>query len=286
MAHGHFGEIGDVWKHLVLAELLAIAPPRRYWESHAGSATHQLTRSWEREYGVYRFFAHASSDPILASSRYLGLLGAQEVVDGGPVRYLGSASMAMAILGEEAVYLLCDLDPASVSSLAEAAREFDVDDVARSICGDGLAAVWEAARSLSAGQASGTFTLIDPDDTTLRTVEGMDALDLFARLAVGGSQVMLWYRYDSFDERRAQLDRVAGVPGTAVYAADLATSYVRGDTGLNSGAPGFGILLANHSDVSVERVEALGEALGAIYADALMPDGTPGDLQFAMIRAG
>gem|GEM_PF-3449085 len=35
MANKHFGSIGDIWKHLPLAEILEIERPRNYWESHA-----------------------------------------------------------------------------------------------------------------------------------------------------------------------------------------------------------------------------------------------------------
>jgi len=34
--NNHFAELGDVWKHLPLAEILRINPPRQYWETHAG----------------------------------------------------------------------------------------------------------------------------------------------------------------------------------------------------------------------------------------------------------
>ena len=41
----HFAELGDVWKHLPLAEILRINLPRQYWETHAGSASYALTES-------------------------------------------------------------------------------------------------------------------------------------------------------------------------------------------------------------------------------------------------
>src|SRR2546422_7597359 len=41
----HFAELGDVWKHLPLAEVLRVNPPRLYWETHAGSASYLLTES-------------------------------------------------------------------------------------------------------------------------------------------------------------------------------------------------------------------------------------------------
>jgi hypothetical protein len=34
----HVAELGDVWKHLPLAEMLRVNPPRPYWDTHAGSA--------------------------------------------------------------------------------------------------------------------------------------------------------------------------------------------------------------------------------------------------------
>ena len=45
MAKGHYARIGDVWKHLPLAEVLSIERPGRYWESHAGPSSYSLTRS-------------------------------------------------------------------------------------------------------------------------------------------------------------------------------------------------------------------------------------------------
>lgn len=283
MANHHFGEIADVWKHLILAELLSLERPRRYWETHAGSAAYPLTRSWEREYGIYRFAERAAEDPVLASSRYFASFRISVRADAPARRYLGSASLAMSILGDDTRYLLCDLDPASVSSLGEAIREFDVVDVARSVCGDGLEEIWHAARSLSTDQQARTDVLIDPFDLTLRSAGGMDATELFRRLAAAGSHVMLWYGYDSLQERDAWLDELDGLPGAGWHAADLETARVRGATRLDPGAPGSGVLLANQADDALDRIRSLGEALSGVYADALMPDGTPGDLRFTMI---
>src|SRR5438309_10346031 len=102
--------------------MLAVARPERYWGTHAGSATYPMSRTWQREYGVFRFMARAPHDPVLATSRYLRLLHDVEVVGGGPATYLGSPALAMRTLGDDATYLLCDLDPGSVSDLAAEAR--------------------------------------------------------------------------------------------------------------------------------------------------------------------
>jgi hypothetical protein len=36
MANIHYAKIGDVWKHLPLAEVLSIERPGRYWEATSG----------------------------------------------------------------------------------------------------------------------------------------------------------------------------------------------------------------------------------------------------------
>src|SRR5439155_10410780 len=33
MMNNYFAELGDVWKHLPLADILRITPPRHYWET-------------------------------------------------------------------------------------------------------------------------------------------------------------------------------------------------------------------------------------------------------------
>jgi hypothetical protein len=53
VANAHFGNFGDVWKHLVLDETLARESPQSYWETHAGSASYPLSHSPARDYGIY-----------------------------------------------------------------------------------------------------------------------------------------------------------------------------------------------------------------------------------------
>ena len=55
MANKNFGNIGDVWKHVVLAEVLEREPPAWYAETHAGSGAYAVVRSGGREYGFLRF---------------------------------------------------------------------------------------------------------------------------------------------------------------------------------------------------------------------------------------
>ena len=42
MANPHFANLGDVWKHLLLTEVISWLQPGHYVETHAGSALYAL----------------------------------------------------------------------------------------------------------------------------------------------------------------------------------------------------------------------------------------------------
>jgi len=116
--NNHFAELGDVWKHLPLAEILRINPPRQYWETHAGSASYALTESPSRLHGALRFLSCAPCDPDLRDCAYLRDLRSS------PGVYPGSPALALQALGQSAIYLFCDVDPESAASLRIATSGF------------------------------------------------------------------------------------------------------------------------------------------------------------------
>ncbi len=52
MANPHFANLGDVWKHLLLTEVISLLRPEHYVETHAGSATYRLVDDVERVLGA------------------------------------------------------------------------------------------------------------------------------------------------------------------------------------------------------------------------------------------
>jgi hypothetical protein len=66
MANPHFGNLGDVWKHVALAEALASERPLNYWETHAGSASYLLSHSPARDYGAYYLLEGGRRSSILS----------------------------------------------------------------------------------------------------------------------------------------------------------------------------------------------------------------------------
>lgn len=285
MANSHFGEIGDVWKHLVLGDVLDRLRSARYWETHAGSGTYALDRSWEREYGVFTLLREAPRAPTINTSRFLGLVRTLPPRDDGAPRYPGSPRLAMEVLGVDATYLFCDLDPASVSDLTRTARELDLHDLVRVERADGLATVWAAAQGLAPDAAAQTFVLIDPFDETERSVDDMDSLDLFTRLVAGRFPTALWHGYDDIAGRDTVRAR-AVVRGIATHTIDIETAFLRGETTLHPGVGGCGMLIANVPEDVVDHVERLGRQLEACYDEALMPDATPGTLRVTRADLG
>ena len=291
----YYGNIGDVWKHLVLAELLALEPPKRYWETHAGSASYPLTHSPDRDYGVYRFLERGGSAPELAGSRYAAELGRLSAAGEAPSSYPGSALLAMQMLGREAEYLLCDLDPESVASLREAAAELGLSEQEVVREADGMTTVVEEARRLK-DEAEDVVVTIDPFQP-FEIAGGISALELAAGLIEDGFRVIYWYGYDTPEQRSypmGVLREYAREAGTSVWCGDLMLVAAAGHSeqeveqllaGAEGPGAGCGVVCGNFSLASLERCARLGEAVATAWEDARLPNGSPGALEFLAISS-
>jgi 23S rRNA A2030 N6-methylase RlmJ len=284
MANRHFGKLADVWKHLPLAEILAIERPDHYCETHAGSASYDMVDDPERRFGVTRLLDVAESYPALTGSRYLRWLRDLEDRDGSLQIYPGSALIAMHELGDHASYLLCDLDPGSVASLERAAQRVGVTD-ARCVVADGMTSVYDEVR----GASGRTLVHIDPFDPTARGPSGLSALDLADQLIRDGVGLMYWYGYDDPTERAWAYDALAqrAEDAAGIWCGDVmitapGTDADGGDLGeATTPGTGFGIVCANLSPEAIEACDLLGRALERAYREVTLPSGDPGGIEFA-----
>lgn len=286
----YFGNLGDVWKHLVLAELLALEPPRRYWETHAGSASYPLGHSPDRDYGVYRFLERGRSVPELAESRYSAELQKLSGNGGAPVAYPGSALLAMRMLGEGAEYLLCDIDPESVASLRAAGDELGLAGQELVREADGMTTVLEEARGLE-GDPVDVVVTIDPFEPFV-VAGGASALEVAAGLIASGFKVVYWYGYDVPEQRAypvGMLREYARETGASVWCGDLMIAAAGGHSeqeveallaGAEGPGAGCGVVCANFRASSIERCARLGEGLAKAWQDATLPNGSSGALEF------
>jgi 23S rRNA A2030 N6-methylase RlmJ len=284
MANRHFGKISDVWKHAALAEVLKREPPARYAETHAGSGAYAMVHDSEREFGILRFLEVAPRFAALARSQYRAVTASY--VQGGRGRYPGSALQAMTTLGDASSYLLCDLDPESVTDLRHWSRELGLHncEVAET---DGMAAV---AAWLDDEAPGPGLVRIDPFDPDAKVPGGYSALELAARVADSGTGLVYWYGYHEAGDQAWALSKLATLTSVPLWCGDLlvtGASSAPGNLGrATTPGTGFGVILASLQADTVDACAALGRALSDAYAGAIFPDGHPGSLAFTSTTSG
>jgi 23S rRNA A2030 N6-methylase RlmJ len=283
MANHHFGKFADVWKHLVLDEVLVDMQPTRYAETHAGSATYAMVDDAERRYGITGFLDGLTT-PALTTAAFTKLVAG--FVNGGPAVYPGSALQAMTLLRNNSEYLLCDKDPVSADDLRGWAERLKLStcDVAER---DGMTAVREWL-SISRTPA---VVHIDPFDAFSREAAGPSAIEFAAEVAEAGHRLVYWYGVDNPDERAWASNDIRSRTSAPLWWGDLMVRSLNGplpndgDLGVATTAgTGCGVVLANVSASLLARCESLGDALVAHYDSRPLPDGTPGRLDLATGR--
>jgi 23S rRNA A2030 N6-methylase RlmJ len=282
MANVHYARIGDVWKHLPLAEVLSIERPGRYWESHAGSSTYPLTRSPERDYGVFYFLEHANLSSALKSSAYRRLFDPRER-GRTPPTYPGSPLIAMELLGGAGGrFVFCDIDGASLANITEDARALGIPSGrVRLVHGDGIPALKEELAGLAEEGASGTFLHVDPYRPLEPEHGGKSPLGLYVRAAERGVGCMLWYGFDTRDARAIVPDALRErIEGRAWYGEVCLHAEDLSEVGFDPGVLGCGVVVCNVGQEALAACSRLGEGLASAYACARLPNGRDGALEF------
>ncbi len=251
----HAGNVGDVWKHCALIEVLRrITGPVTYVESHAGDGEYTLTTTGEWTEGIGR----VRSDDALAAGddavgRYVALCRAL-----GPAHtYPGSPRIARAVLGDGATLRLWERDAAAVERLR--ARV----DGAEITCGDGLAALPAAV----AAARGAVVALVDPPYT--QKADWIAVPDAFAAAARAASDatLMLWYPVKSLTRPNAMIARLAAA-GVAGTIAELITTPLEHQRRRLNGS---GVLLVRPPDGVRESLAAAAPVLGdrcAVFSGA------------------
>jgi 23S rRNA A2030 N6-methylase RlmJ len=237
MANPHFANLGDVWKHLLLTEVISWLRPGRYVETHAGSAAYRLVGDAERGLGVEAFLSVSPETGPLRSSLYrrhvLGL------ARGAEPSYPGSPLLAMMLLGRACRYVFCDTDPASVADLQAARERLGLRDEVRVVHGDGLAetAALLQARAIGAG----SLVHVDPFDYRAAGPGAVTAPGLVTGLAAAGIPAFAWYGLTARSAASGLFREVtAGAPAARAWCAELRVGGRRADAaGIG---PGCGVL--------------------------------------------
>ena len=96
MSYIHYGNIGDIWKHLPLCSFLENEQPKIYIESNSAYATYLLTKNQKQKYGIYTFYEKSIDLNILSKTPYYNIV--KKNINLPNSRYAGSPALAMEIL--------------------------------------------------------------------------------------------------------------------------------------------------------------------------------------------
>ncbi len=182
-------------------------------------------------------------------------------IPGGPL-------VAMAVLGDTAEYLFCDLDQRSANNVREVATQRGLHS-ARVLAADGMESVHH---ELARRDPTTVVVFIDPFDHHVVGSVGLSALDVAVQAAHAGAVLVYWYGYNRVDQRAWILHQlVERDSAPTLWCGDLMVfaegeDMNTGDLGVaSSPGTGSGLVCANISPATAERCTALGIALAAAY---------------------
>ena len=214
----HAGNVGDVWKHCALVEILRrIGTASRsvaYVESHGGEGRYALGSTGEWTEGIGRLWAAPAAPPDDAVRRYVALCQRLGRGAARPEIYPGSPAFARAVLGPNAEIALWERDAVACARLE---AELRGDAHARVHHGDGLAALAKALRAAEE-RAAGVVALVDPSWTAKADWSAVPAAVISAAHASTRACILLWYPLKSLTRPNAMLARLdrAGVEATTI----------------------------------------------------------------------
>lgn len=295
----HAGEIGSVWKHLHLAEILSHETPNSYWESHSGSALHEIASNPTREHGVYYFLEHAQKSENLTDSVYFRIL--ERYQNGTLSHYPGSPLIGVELLTFDGgkvknfpnpSFLFCDVDKDCILDIRSRVEgrtpdNFQVDFVH----GDGISTLLGALKSRSWIRNQDIFVFIDPYFHWETGADEQTALDLFCEFSRAGVSTMMWHGYPSEElnnkferelEKAFEDNDVAPASHqtwrTSIELNSFDTPEFTYNEGLDPAVIKSGIICSNLRSATRERCWKLGNEFTAIYESAEFPNGHDGSL--------
>jgi 23S rRNA (adenine2030-N6)-methyltransferase len=253
----HAGNVGDVWKHVVLVEVLqrlaASGARTAYVETHAGEGRYPLAATGEWTEGIGRLWT--ASHPALA--RYLELCRQHGRGDARPTNYPGSPLLARTILGPQASLALWERDAKAAERLASV-----LDDAhTRVTQADGLAALADALGAASS-RAAAVAALVDPPWSRKGDWREIPEVFLDAARRAPRACLLLWYPVKSLTRPNAMLETFAAA-GVAGAAAELVTTPLEHQRNRLNGS---GVVLVHPPDGTLEAIAAAAPAVAACCA--------------------
>lgn len=265
MPYNHAGEIGDVWKHLPLCDVLKIEMPVRYRESNSAYSGYTIEAKPRTEYGILKMLE--LSNPEFMSSEYYKALKKNGI---DKLCYTGSPGLAMEILSDKANYIFHDLEKEALDDVKSFAASRELGERVKTICGDSISAFMDKDYFLDEND----FVFLDPyTPYDVGEISNFNFFDIFRKSVESKSKTVMWYGYDSLNGQRLNLEqfsKIAKEKGVEIWTFDLWQQKM-GEHGceINPGVPGCGLACANLSRESVEIFKRYLRLIEDCYADAV-----------------
>lgn len=284
MGYTHYGRIGDIWKHLPLCNFLVNEKPRWYIETNSARPCYPLTRSTERDYGIYTILDNASESDVIMNSVFYKTLTNHGGKGAIPREYLGSPGLAMNVLRDNAEkYIFCDIEEEPLDAIRDYAVRIGLSNRVRTYKNDSIKTIDFLRNNLSPSD----FIHIDPYSISEKNAEEKTFFDTFLDSVAGGMKSMLWYGFDTNGQRRELVNWMKAKakssfirPGNKVIAIELYLSSIReNEVIVNPGVVGCGIAIGNLSQRSIHEFDGLADELVKIYQNSMIPGGHEGRLE-------
>lgn len=264
-AYTHYGKQADVFKHLVLCEILKNEKPSIYVETNSACAMYRLEHTPEQELGIYHFLRESPLCNQLANSCYYNL--ENEVLSNH--NYYGSPALAMRLLGKTADrYYFFDIEKTSLENVSSFAEKESLENhIILRNC-DSTKGVMDLLPALS----KQTFIHIDPYEIDKEGIDGHTFFDLFLKASSLGMKCLLWYGFMTTDEKQRLDEYISShlhkYAITNVLNIKLILNSIERDTiPCNPGILGSGLLASNLTEKSRLQFIELSHKLVDIYKD-------------------
>lgn len=265
-AYTHFGKQPDVFKHLILCEVLQMEKPQIYVDTNSAYAIYTMTHTPEQEYGIYHFLKEANKDATLKNSLYYQWEN-ESMAHGN---YLGSPALAIKVLESDVKEcLFFDLEQSALDNIELFAKRQTITPLIRTFHCDSIDGVLTLLPSLP----KATFLHIDPYEIDQCNDNGHNYLDVLINATKLGMKCLLWYGFMTINDKLALNKYVseklskAGIKG--YMCSELIMNSIKRDTVIcNPGILGSGILATNLSQKSNAMIHSYNNKLVEIYKNA------------------
>lgn len=264
MPYKHSGEIGDVWKHLPLCDVLKIEAPRNYYETNSAYAEYQLPVNNQNQYGIFYVYEKVGYE-LLEAYTYFKIL--DEIKLKRKHRYYGSPALAMTILcNDNTSFYFHDIEKEPLDNILKYSEKQNIQGKVATVLGDSISAFMQDSYCFNQKD----FVFIDPYNPFDSNESGKTFFDVFVKAYRSNAKTMLWYGYDNLNGKNNIAEKLQAIShefdGTQIYTFDVWQKCMRlDDCKVNPGVPGCGLAVANLSKSSIHKIEEHLNFIGELY---------------------